>query len=128
MLPLQFLLVLKIYSIAAETTENAAKEELPETSLKHRHRSRHYRPSFDQDSTEADQSENGASSDDEESDQSNDISKSSQSDTRQSVETVQDRESEDVETQRQEENPHGNHANEDKNERHDELRDGLEGL
>ena len=122
---LQFLLVLKIYSIAAETTENAAKEELPETSLKHRHRSRHYRPSFDQYSTEADQSENGASSDDEESDQSNDISKSSQSDTRQ---TVQDRELEDVETQRQEENPHGNHANEDKNERHDELRDGLEGL
>lgn len=123
----QFLLVLKIYSIAAETTENPTKEELPETSLKHRHRSRHYRPSFDQDSTDADQSENGASYD-EESDQSNDFSKSSQSDTRQSDETVQDRESEDVETQRQDENPHGNHANEDKNERHDELRDGLEGL
>lgn len=125
---LQFLLVFNIYSIAAETTENPTKEELPETSLKHRHRSRHYRPSFDQDSTESDQSENGASSDDEESDQSNDVSKSSQSDPRQSDETVQDRESEDVETQRQEENPHGNRANEDKNERHDELRDGLEGL
>ncbi|XP_068712430.1 uncharacterized protein [Montipora foliosa] len=111
---------------AGESTENAIKEDNFETTPDYHHSSKHHRPSFDDDTTESDQSERRPSHDDEEeNDQSDERTKSSQSDLRESDETERGSKSEDTETQT-EDNPHGHWTVDDKNEKHEELRDGLE--
>lgn len=121
-----------------ETTENAIKEDSYQTPHhKPRHRSsKQTRPRPEDDTVETSrseketsQSEKDSSNDDKEIDQSNENTKARQSETGvPDIDTATDQ----PETDESDDSEQGDHAettsSDDKSEKHEELKDGLEGL
>lgn len=122
--------------LADETTENAIKEDSYEPTPKSHHASKHrsHRPSLEGDAVETDQLEKISPADVKDDDHSEENTKVSQSESRESDETESETESKESETQpdSSEDSSEGHQAEEapsdDKSEKHEELKDGFEGL
>ena len=115
---------------AGETTENAIKEDTYETPhRKHYHPSKHVRPSSIEENVETDQLEKSSFYENKKSEELDESAKTSQtegdvSDSEHDTGKPETETSEDIEQDTHDEAA----STDDKNERNEELKDGLEGL
>jgi len=112
---------------AGETTENAIKEDAYEAPhRKQYHSSKHIRPSSDEENVQTNQLEKSSSNEDKERDELNESTKMSQPVSDNEPDTGQPETDTSVDS---EEDTHAETASsDDKSEKDEELKDGLEGL